>query len=57
MHALRERTNEGLVIIDTDSMNGVRVNGRVVSRASLHSGDIIELGSARLVLHVQGASR
>jgi len=54
MHARLERTNEGLVIIDTDSMNGVRVNGRVVSQASLHSGDIIELGSTRLVLHVQG---
>jgi hypothetical protein len=54
MHARIERTNEGFVIIDTDSMNGIRLNGRVINHAPLHPGDVIEMGSTRLVLHALG---
>lgn len=37
------------VVVDRDSTNGTRVNGRTVRTAPLIDGDVIELGASRLV--------
>ncbi|MCL4078259.1 DUF3662 and FHA domain-containing protein [Coriobacteriia bacterium Es71-Z0120] len=50
-HAAFIRLPDGWAIEDLDSTNGTRVNGRSVSRARLHDGDVIEVGLSRLVYH------
>jgi hypothetical protein len=48
LHAIIEETEEGLVIVDTDSANGVYVNGRRLERSRLYPGDTVRLGDTRL---------
>jgi hypothetical protein len=43
-HAVIEETAEGLVITDTDSANGVYVNGRRRERSRLYPGDTVRMG-------------
>src|ERR1019366_7255525 len=45
-HAVLRKGDTGLSaeIVDLDSRNGVRVNGRRVSSAPLHRGDVLRLG-------------
>jgi hypothetical protein len=49
-HAVVEAGPDGLAIRDTDSANGVFVNGQKVERAKLHEGDLVRLGE--IVLRV-----
>jgi hypothetical protein len=39
------------VLADRGSTNGTKVNGRLVSTTPLSDGDVIELGTSRLVFH------
>jgi pSer/pThr/pTyr-binding forkhead associated (FHA) protein len=45
-HALLRREPGGYVVVDRDSANGTRLNGRSVQRARLRNGDEIALGDA-----------
>ncbi len=47
-HAEIRLEGDGHAIVDLDSTNGVKVNGREVKRAVLAEGDRIELGSTEL---------
>jgi len=47
-HAEVRREGEEFVVIDLQSTNGVRVNGREVKRAVLADGDRLQLGTSRL---------
>ena len=47
-HAEIRLEGDDHVIVDLDSTNGVKVNGREVKRAVLAVGDRIELGSSEL---------
>jgi hypothetical protein len=51
LHARLELDAEGVVVVDADSTNGTRLNGRFVRRATVAPGDRVELGSTRLVIH------
>jgi len=44
VHAVLERTSDGISVIDLGSDTGTRVNGERVSRTSLREGDRIEIG-------------
>ena len=44
-HAEIRQTEDGTVLVDLDSTNGVLVNGEAVVSQSLHSGDCVQLGS------------
>jgi uncharacterized RDD family membrane protein YckC len=49
-HAIMERREDDYTIRDNNSSNGTMVNGdRVVSDQPLHDGDLIAIGSARLL--------
>jgi pSer/pThr/pTyr-binding forkhead associated (FHA) protein/subtilisin family serine protease len=50
-HAQLEPGTEGIRLVDLDSANGTRVNGRLVRRYLLQDGDVISLGESRLVFH------
>jgi len=50
-HAAFRRLDDGWAIEDLDSTNGTRLNGKPVTRARLHDGDIVEIGVTRLVYH------
>jgi hypothetical protein len=45
---IREDPAGGLIIVDMDTVNGVRVNGDRVKSAKLKQGDVIELGEVRM---------
>jgi hypothetical protein len=47
-HAVVEAGPDGLAIRDTESANGIFVNGRKVERAKLHEGDLVRLGEVVL---------
>ena len=47
-HAIIKETEEGLVIVDTGSANGVYVNGRRTERSRLYPGDTVRLGETLL---------
>ena len=47
-HAVVEAGPDGLAIRDTESANGVFVNGQKVERAKLHEGDLVRLGEVVL---------
>jgi len=49
-HAVVEDGPEGLVVRDTGSANGIRVNGRRVERVALQPGDSLRLGDVTLKL-------
>ncbi|MEM8671168.1 MAG: GGDEF domain-containing protein [Planctomycetota bacterium] len=44
-HAEIRQTDDGVVLIDLDSTNGVLVNSQAVTTKSLQSGDCLQLGS------------
>lgn len=50
-HAAFIKLDDGWAIQDLESTNGTRLNGRPVSRARLHDGDVVEIGLTRLVYH------
>ncbi len=47
-HAQLRRTDEGWEILDLESTNGTWVNGWRVERATLHPGDVVQLGELRV---------
>ena len=47
-HALVVRDDKGTHILDDRSLNGLVVRGRRVRSATLHDGDLIDLGRVRL---------
>jgi hypothetical protein len=56
-HAVIEETAEGLVVQDTESANGIYVNGRRLERSFLRPGDTVRLGDTVLeVLPDAGAT-
>lgn len=48
-HALFAFVGRELIVIDLASRHGTRVNGREISQATVHRGDVVEVGSTRLV--------
>ncbi|MDZ4064952.1 MAG: DUF3662 and FHA domain-containing protein [Coriobacteriia bacterium] len=48
-HAAFIHLEDGWAIEDLDSTNGTLVNGRPVTRARLHDGDVVEIGLTRLI--------
>ena len=53
-HAKLTREGGALVVTDLESPTGIRVNGRTVSRAELHSGDVVSLGDIDLRVSFDG---
>lgn len=47
-HAVVEAGADGLIIRDTDSANGIFVNGRKVERSRLRDGDVVRVGEITL---------
>jgi pSer/pThr/pTyr-binding forkhead associated (FHA) protein len=47
-HAAITRVDNGFIIEDLNSRNGLTLNGREVHQKKLHNGDMIEIGSFRL---------
>ncbi len=54
-HCLLSRSADGWTVKDLDSTNGTRVNGEVVTEATLVSGDTLMIGDRRFVLQDQSA--
>jgi len=55
LHALVERFPSGWIIRDLGSTNGTTLNGVPLREArTLHDGDRVEIGPARLVFHAPG---
>lgn len=54
LHARLEMGTDAPVIVDADSSNGTRLNGRLVRRASVGLNDRIEIGSTRLTITPAG---
>jgi hypothetical protein len=55
MHAVIERTQDGPVIIDLGSETGTGVNGQAVNKATLRSGDTIQIGTYTLFISFDDA--
>ncbi len=55
-HAAFIRMDDGWAIADLGSTNGTTVNGRLVERARLNDGDVVEIGLTRLVYHAPRSS-
>jgi hypothetical protein len=49
-HAVVEDTNDGLVVRDTASANGVYVNGKRIEKSPLRNGDVVRIGEVQLTL-------
>jgi hypothetical protein len=49
-HAVLERTDEGIEVRDLGSLNGTWINGWRIDRATLRSGDTLQIGEVRVVL-------
>ncbi|MBM3706717.1 MAG: FHA domain-containing protein [Actinobacteria bacterium] len=43
-HAVIEKTNEGYIIKDLESLNGTYLNGEIVNKSRLNNGDRIQIG-------------
>lgn len=52
-HALIEQQNGAFRLVDLDSTNGTQVNGQTVLTTVLQEGDIIEVGSHRLLFKAE----
>ena len=52
-HAELRREDEGWSVIDLDSTNGVKLNGRRVDHAPLRPGDRIRLGVTDLTFELE----
>ena len=55
-HAVISVTEEGVVIADNDSTNGLLVGGRSSRRATLAHGQVVQLGETRLCFLERGRS-
>jgi hypothetical protein len=55
-HAALVREDGGWAIEDLESTNGTFLNGKRVERATLRDGDVIEIGTSRLVYHAPRTS-
>lgn len=53
LHCRVTASKEALTVEDLDSTNGIQVNGKRVTRATLKTGDILSVG--RVDLEVKGA--
>jgi len=53
LHATLHRRDGDWVLRDEDSRNGTRVNGWRVEEATLHDGDLVQLGRAVLVFEAE----
>lgn len=49
IHAEVQLEGDTVTVVDRGSTNGTTVNGRRISTAVLHDGDVVELGGSRLV--------
>jgi pSer/pThr/pTyr-binding forkhead associated (FHA) protein len=47
---------DAVTVVDRGSTNGTLVNGRRVSTAVLHDGDVVELGASSLVFRTPDGS-
>ncbi|MBN1900407.1 FHA domain-containing protein [Candidatus Sumerlaeota bacterium] len=52
MHCEIQYVNNTVVIRDTNSQNGIRVNGRDTYEQELRDGDQIDIGSIRLMIKI-----
>ncbi|MBI2440670.1 MAG: sigma 54-interacting transcriptional regulator, partial [Lentisphaerae bacterium] len=50
-HAVIQRSQEGFIVLDSNSRNGTRVNGVAVARRLLRDGDHIRFGDVELLFH------
>ena len=49
-HAAVRRSGDGFLLVDLNSTNGTHLNGQLITQAlPLRDGDVVEIGSARLV--------
>ena len=48
-HAVVHRTPDGVTVTDAGSLNGTYVNGILVDKATLRSGDALQVGRFRMV--------
>jgi len=55
-HAQIRRTDDGWVISDLGSKNGLRIDGRSTRQQRLRSGDCIEIGASRLRVEIGARS-
>ena len=55
-HAVISVTEEGVVLADNDSTNGILVGGRSSGRATLAHGQVVQIGEARLCFLERGRS-
>jgi pSer/pThr/pTyr-binding forkhead associated (FHA) protein len=46
-----------LIIRDSGSQNGIKVNGLITIEQELHDGDLIDLGSIRLVVNIPSPNK
>ena len=54
IHARFEANDSGVVLVDTGSTNGTRVNGTLAKQAPVHPSARVELGSTRLTIRPAG---
>ena len=54
-HAMIFLDHEGLSLVDLGSTNGTFVNAEPVTDADLVDGDVVHIGRARFIVHVEGA--
>jgi pSer/pThr/pTyr-binding forkhead associated (FHA) protein len=52
MHCEIKYENDKVVIRDTNSQNGIKVNGRDTYEQELHDGDQIDVASIRLIIKI-----
>jgi pSer/pThr/pTyr-binding forkhead associated (FHA) protein len=56
MHAIIEAPSvDNVTIIDLGSMQGTKVNGQIVHKRRLQSGDVIQLGEIEMTLAIETA--
>lgn len=48
-------TEQGWEIVDLDSLNGIRVNGERVPQATLHHGDLVQIGGFTFAIDLSEA--
>lgn len=52
-HAMFFLDEHGPSVVDLLSTNGTHVNGKQVTDADLHDGDIVNIGKTRFIVHVE----
>ncbi len=54
-HCRIERTDDGVIVQDLKSRNGIRVNGEKVLFAPLEAGDLLKVGKSEFLVEAEGA--